>query len=150
MLKGSVRYNLDPTITIPENEVIKALQKVGLWSTLSTRGGLDAGMDQVTLSHGQRQLFALARAMLKKSRVLVLDEATSSIDRGTDQLIQRLIREEFEGCTILAVAHRLDSIADFDKVAILDDGEVFEMGRPSELLADPSSAFRRLYMQTGA
>ena len=80
-----------------------------------------------------------------RSRILLLDEATSSVDAETDGLIQRVIREEFEGCTIVSVAHRLDTVMDADFVAVLERGRCVEVGAPGMLLEDEGSAFRRLH-----
>ena len=93
-------------------------------------------MNTNPLSQGQQQIFCLARAMLRtgKGRILVLDEATSSIDSETDLLMQRLIREEFRECTVLTVAHRLDTIMDSDQVIVLDAGRLMEMGSPEDLI----------------
>jgi len=144
ILSGSVRFNADPTSTSTDDLIITALTKVGLWSILSERGGLDANMHTSPLSQGQQQIFCLARAMLKtKGRILVLDEATSNVDAETDLLMQRLIREEFAGYTIVTVAHRLDTILDSDRVVVLDAGIILEVGSPMDLLARPS-AFRDL------
>lgn len=108
------------------------------------KGGLDAELDLDFFSHGQRQLFCLARAILRKSKVVVLDEVTSSVDHETDALMQRVIREEFGDCTIIAVAHRLDTLLDFDKIALLSKGELIEFDSPRALLAR-ESAFKELY-----
>jgi ATP-binding cassette subfamily C (CFTR/MRP) protein 1 len=144
ILSGSVRLNADPTFTSSDALIIAALTKVGLWSILSERGGLDAEMTASPLSQGEQQIFCLARAMLRTGgRILVLDEATSNVDAETDQLMQRLIREEFAGYTIITVAHRLDTILDSDRIIVLDSGTVVEIGTPAELLARPS-AFREL------
>jgi ATP-binding cassette, subfamily C (CFTR/MRP), member 1 len=93
-------------------------------------------MNTNPLSQGQQQIFCLARAMLRtgKGRILVLDEATSSVDSETDLQMQRLIREEFSECTVLTVAHRLDTIMDSDRVIVLDAGRLVEMGSPEELM----------------
>lgn len=121
-----------------------ALSKVELWSTVESKGGLDAPLEQEFFSHGQRQLFCLARAILRRSRVVVLDEVSSSIDVTTDKLVQRVIREEFRDATIISVAHRLDTILDFDRIALLSDGTLVEFDSPEALLQRPS-AFRELY-----
>jgi len=103
---------------------------------LDGRGGLDAEMMSNQLSQGQGQIFCLARAMLRTKNgkgILVLDEATSNVDAETDQLMQRLIREEFSGYTIITVAHRLETIRDSDWVAVLDEGRLIEWGRPEKV-----------------
>ncbi|KAE9378324.1 putative multidrug resistance protein [Stipitochalara longipes BDJ] len=144
ILSGSVRLNADPTSSTSDELIIAALTKVGLWSILSERGGLDAEMTANPLSQGEQQIFCLARAMLKtQGRILVLDEATSNVDAETDQLMQRLIREEFKGYTIITVAHRLDTILDSDRIVVLEAGRVVEVGAPHVLLGRPS-AFREL------
>jgi ATP-binding cassette subfamily C (CFTR/MRP) protein 1 len=141
---GSIRLNLDPYSTSTDALIISALRKVHLLDTITSNGGLDAELDPDTLSHGQRQLFCLARAVLRKSKIVVLDEVTSSVDRRTDELMQKIIREEFEGCTIIAVAHRLETILDFDRIAVLDRGRLVECESPEKLLAG-ESAFKELY-----
>jgi ABC-type multidrug transport system fused ATPase/permease subunit len=144
ILSGSVRLNIDPTSSASDDLIITALTKVGLWSILSERGGLDAEMTANPLSQGQQQIFCLARAMLRTGgKILVLDEATSNVDAETDQLMQRLIREEFAGYTIITVAHRLDTVLDSDRIVVLDSGTIVEVGSPSELLSR-ASAFREL------
>ena len=143
-IAGSIRLNLDPYLTSTDSLLISALSKVNLLDTIVSIGGLDAEFDPDTLSHGQRQLFCLARAILRKSKVVVLDEVTSSVDKKTDELMQKIIREEFKGCTIIAVAHRLDTILDFDRIAVLGEGQLRECDTPERLLSKPS-AFKELY-----
>lgn len=143
-LAGSIRLNLDPYSSSSDALLVSALRKVHLLDTVMSNGGLDADMDPDMLSHGQRQLFCLARAILRKTKIVVLDEVTSSVDRKTDELMQKIIREEFEGCTIIAVAHRLNTILDFDRIAVLDTGRLKECESPKKLLAT-DSAFRELY-----
>ena len=98
---------------------------------------------------GQRQLVCLARALLRRSLVLVLDEATAAVDPETDALIRRTVREEFADCTVLTVAHRLDTILDCDRVAVVAEGRVAEEGAPRELLADGRSVFRAMAEAAG-
>lgn len=143
-MKGSIRFNLSPEISHSDAEIIEALSKVQLWPIVEPRGGLDAELDANFFSHGQRQLFCLARAILRKSKIVVLDEVSSSMDVTTDKLIQRIIRQEFAGSTIIAVAHRLNTILDFDRIALLSDGKLIELDSPLALLSRPS-AFRELY-----
>jgi ABC-type multidrug transport system fused ATPase/permease subunit len=143
-IKGTIRANADPYGLHPDTSIISAIQKVHLWPLVHSKGGLDAELDAEFFSHGQRQLFCLGRAILRKSKVVVLDEVTSSVDRKTDELMQRLIREEFGDCTILAVAHRLDTILDFGRIALLADGELREVDTPAALLGR-DSLFKELY-----
>ena len=145
VLSSSVRENADPSGFSKDEAIIESLKKVQLWSIIESRGGLDAQMKAQPLSHGQQQLFCLARAMLRESKILVLDEATSNMDAETDTLMQRIIRKEFSGHTIVTVAHRLNTIEDSDVVAVLDGGRLAEFGSPVELLARKESLFKQLH-----
>ncbi|XP_019094479.1 PREDICTED: ABC transporter C family member 11-like [Camelina sativa] len=113
--------------------------------------GLDAEVSEggENFSVGQRQLLSLARALLRRSKILVLDEATASVDVRTDSLIQRTIREEFKSCTMLVIAHRLNTIVDCDKILVLSSGQVLEYDSPQELLSRDTSAFIRMVQSTG-
>lgn len=143
-LTGTVRFNADPLGQVSDGQIIAALEQVQLWKLIQTKGGLDANMNNNLLSHGQIQLFSLARAMLQESPILILDEPTSSVDAENDALIQRLLRERFNNHTIIMIAHRLKSVIDFDKIAVLDHGKLAEFDSPEVLLAKPS-IFRSMY-----
>jgi ATP-binding cassette, subfamily C (CFTR/MRP), member 1 len=143
-IRGTVRYNADPYREHTDAAIVAAIEKVHLWDLVRNKGGLDTELDAEFFSHGQRQLFCLARAILRKSKVVVLDEATSNVDTKSDELMQQVIREEFRDSTIIAVAHRLDTILDLDKIALLSAGELREFDSPQALLAR-LSAFRDLY-----
>lgn len=107
-----------------------------------TEGGLN-------LSQGQRQLLCLARAIVARPKIMVLDEATSAVDMDTDSLIQRSIREEFGGSTLVVIAHRLSTIVDFDKILVLGEGKVVEFGKPRDLMAVEGGAFRGMVEESG-
>jgi ATP-binding cassette, subfamily C (CFTR/MRP), member 1 len=142
--RGSVRTNADPLGTHTSEQIAEALHSVELWDLVQGKGGLDTTLDSNFFSHGQRQLFSLARALLRGSKVIVLDEVTSNVDVVSDALMQRVIREKFSDCTILAVAHRLDTIMDFDRVALMHEGQVVELDSPQALMSR-DSAFKELY-----
>ncbi|XP_049620339.1 ATP-binding cassette sub-family C member 2 [Suncus etruscus] len=137
LFSGSLRMNLDPFNNHSDEEVWKALELAHLKSFVS---GLPLGLShEVTeagdnLSIGQRQLLCLARALLRKTKILIMDEATAAVDLETDHLIQMTIRSEFAHCTVLTIAHRLHTIMDSDKVMVLDKGQIVEYGSPEELL----------------
>ncbi|KAG4443574.1 hypothetical protein IFR05_000951 [Cadophora sp. M221] len=143
-IRGTVRANADPLHQQTDAAIVSAIKKVHLWDIVSNKGGLDTLLDAEFFSHGQRQLFCLARAILRKSKVVILDEATSNVDTKSDDLMQEIIRKEFHDCTIIAVAHRLDTILDFDRIALLSKGELEEFDAPQALLGR-ASAFRELY-----
>lgn len=150
LFTDTIRFNADPLSEHSDDKIVSALTKAGLWATIqskvdSRKAPLDAKMDENFLSHGQRQLFCLARALLKESPVLILDEPTSSVDSETDAKMQEVIRSEFKGRTIIMIAHRLSTLLDFDRIAVLDKGSLIEVGAPGDLLADKDSAFSRLY-----
>jgi ATP-binding cassette subfamily C (CFTR/MRP) protein 4 len=100
-------------------------------------------------SVGQRQLLCLARAILRKSKVLILDEATANVDSSTDELLQKTVAESFEDATIIAVAHRLDTLIDYDKIVVLDNGGLVECGSPKELIERDGGAFASMVDETG-
>lgn len=144
-IRGSIRLNADPYSLHTDDKIITAIKKVQLWDLVQAKGGLDADLDAEFFSHGQRQLFCLARAILRRSKVVVLDEVTSSVDAKSDELMQGVLRAEFKDATILAVAHRLDTLMDFDRVVVLGEGEIKEIGNPKELLESRKGLFWDLW-----
>jgi len=147
-LKGTIRLNLDPMDTLQGNDSAAqtALEKVKLWSIVSNAGGLDTVMEaEELLSHGQRQLFCLARAMLRSSKILIIDEATASVDLQTDLLMEEIIAEHFAHCTVVAVAHRLQAIRNYDRIAVFENGRIVEYGEPDDLLAEEGGKFKALW-----
>ena len=145
VLPGSIRENLDIFGAHCTDEMLlSALAEVGLQDMMDTRGGLD-NTEASTLSSGQQQLLCLARALLRDTQILILDEATSNVDADTESKIVGLVHERFRHRTVIAVAHRLRTIVDFDTVFVLDQGQVIEQGNPRDLLAIEGSRFREMW-----
>jgi ATP-binding cassette subfamily C (CFTR/MRP) protein 1 len=147
IIPGSIRENMDPLQKRTVDEINSALEKVGLASLVADRGGIETNMANLGLSQGELQLFAVARALLCPSKILVVDEMTSSMDSLSEKSILDLVKTEFEGSTVLAVAHRLATIVDFDMIVVLDAGRLVESGQPQELLQKPDGQFRRMWDQ---
>ncbi|XP_018359854.1 PREDICTED: multidrug resistance-associated protein 1 isoform X3 [Trachymyrmex cornetzi] len=152
LFSGTLRMNLDPFDCYNDEEVWKALEHAHLKLFIENLpNGL---LHEVTeggenLSVGQRQLICLARALLRKTKVLILDEATAAVDLETDDLIQTTIRQEFKNCTVLTIAHRLNTILDSDRVIVLDKGLIVEYDSPEVLLSNPSSSFYSMAKDAG-
>ncbi|KAF9909339.1 hypothetical protein EC991_008724 [Linnemannia zychae] len=149
---GTVRDNLDPFEQATDPEIWEALDRAHLKTYISSMpGGLSYEVTQNgdNFSVGQRSLICLARALLRKTKILVLDEATAAVDVETDELIQRTIRTEFKDRTILTIAHRIKTVMDSDKILVLEKGRVEEYEAPTELLKRKDSLFYRLAEQAG-
>eukprot|EP00752_Nemacystus_decipiens_P006715 g6038.t1 len=141
LFSGSMRLNLDPFARQSDVDMWAALEAVQMEDyVLSLPGGLDAPVSEGggNLSVGQRQLLCLARAVLQRSQILVMDEATANIDQHTDSLIQDVVRTSFKGKTVIMVAHRLNTVIDCDQVVVLSEGGVVEAGHPHLLLQAPA------------
>ncbi|KAJ6738070.1 ABC TRANSPORTER C FAMILY MEMBER 11-RELATED [Salix koriyanagi] len=153
LFSGTVRFNLDPFSEHNDADLWEALERAHLKDAIRNNSfGLDAEVFEggENFSVGQRQLLSLARALLRRSKILVLDEATASVDVRTDALIQKTIREEFRSCTMLVIAHRLNTIIDCDRILVLEAGQVLEHGTPEELLLpNEGSTFSRMVQSTG-
>jgi ATP-binding cassette, subfamily C (CFTR/MRP), member 1 len=154
LLEASIRRNMDPENRSSDLQIRRALERVRLWDTLTSSSSaasdpLNKTLNSDTLSPGQKQLFCLARAILHIPHILFLDEATSSLDTESDAVIQELIRTEFSAneCTVVAIAHRLRSIVDFDTVAVVEDGEIVEIGSPETLMGIGNGQFRKMCME---
>ncbi|KAG0260927.1 hypothetical protein BG011_001527 [Mortierella polycephala] len=149
----SVRSNLDPYNKHTDSEIWNALESASLKSYIaSLPEGLSTTIENggENMSLGQRQLMSLARAMLAKgTRILCLDEATAAIDIETDNAIQRALRREFKDCTVLTIAHRINTIMDSDRILVLDNGRVSEFDPPQTLLQNKNGIFYSLAIQSG-
>nr|XP_023023861.1 multidrug resistance-associated protein 4-like [Leptinotarsa decemlineata] len=153
LFSGSLRKNLDPFDDYNDEILWNALDQVELKTIVSELPeGLNSEMAEggSNFSVGQRQLVCLARAIVRNNKILVLDEATANIDPQTDSLIQSTIRQKFDNCTVLTIAHRLHTIMDSDRVLVMDAGEVKEFGHPHLLLQNDNGVFQGLVKETGS
>ncbi|KAF6832441.1 hypothetical protein CPLU01_06124 [Colletotrichum plurivorum] len=125
---GSIRDNCDPQGAASDEDIIEALRTVGLWKVIEGKGGLIAEFTDDFFSHGQKQVFCLARGILYPSKTVVMDEATSSVDVDTEKNMIEVVRSRFGNATVISVAHRLDTILDFDMILVLDKGKIIEQG----------------------
>ena len=151
LFSGTIRFNLDPFDEHSDHDIWDILRKCELYDFINNKEDkLECAVleDGSNFSQGQKQLICIGRALLKKSKILLLDEATSSIDKYTDRLIQKLITEQFKDRTVLCIAHRLETIIDYDKIMVLDKGEIIEYDTPQNLLNkdedDKSAIFKNM------
>jgi ABC-type multidrug transport system fused ATPase/permease subunit len=147
LFSGTVRSNIDPFDEYSDKQIWDALSRCGMKESVENMPGmLNASIAEYgeNLSAGMRQMLVLGRALLKQCRILLLDEATSSVDYETDREIQRTLREAFNQCTILTIAHRINTIMDSDKILVMKDGYVEEFAPPQELLKDENSTFSEI------
>ena len=162
LFRGSVKSNLDPFDECTDEDMWDVLRKCKLSSYVARE--MDGGMKGLeigplndkmiadkgsNLSVGQRQLLCLARAMLRKSKILILDEATASVDAETDACLQDTVRNEFSNVTVISIAHRLKTVAFYDKILVMDAGRVHEYDTPESLLSDTSSLFYHMAEKSG-
>jgi ABC-type multidrug transport system fused ATPase/permease subunit len=148
-MTGTIRHNLDPEGKVQSEDLyVEVLRKTGIWHIIEGRGGLDADLGELGFSIGQQQLFCLARALLLRNKIVLLDESTSSVDGTTDREIRRIVTNEMKDKTVIEVLHRLDIVKDFDLVIVMGQGSVLEAGEPKELLSRPSE-LRRLVENQG-
>ncbi|KAJ8252922.1 hypothetical protein GJAV_G00207050 [Gymnothorax javanicus] len=152
LFTGSMRKNLDPFNEHTDENLWNALEEVqlkGVVEELPGRLETELAESGSNFSVGQRQLVCLARAILRKNRILIIDEATANVDPRTDELIQKTIREKFKECTVLTIAHRLNTIIDSDRILVLDAGRIKEYAEPYVLLQDHDGVFYSMLQQLG-
>ncbi|KAK9470277.1 uncharacterized protein V1510DRAFT_440956 [Dipodascopsis tothii] len=171
LFTGTIRTNLDPFDNYADEDVYRSLLRVNLIHRMPVSAAEEQALDVTerhklrtnlfynlespvteggnNLSQGQRQLMCLARSLLKNPKVILLDEATASIDYATDMQIQETIREEFSQTTVITIAHRLRSIIDYDMILVLDAGRVKEYDKPHNLLQKEDSIFRSMCVNSG-
>jgi len=146
IFQATLRVNLDPLEECPESKITLLLQDMGLWARFERQKGLETFIEQggSNLSQGERQLLCLARALLSGSKIVIMDEATANIDMETEVIIQRLLKERFKDCTVLMIAHRLNTILHCDRVLVLEQGRVLEYGDTETLRAQADSHFAQM------
>ncbi|XP_071153584.1 multidrug resistance-associated protein 1-like [Mytilus edulis] len=140
----SLRENLDPKNEFSDEQIWKALECAHLKDYIANQNQCletELGESGGNLSVGQRQLLCLARTLLHKRKILILDEATAAVDMETDELIQQTIRTQFAECTVLSIAHRINTIMDYDRILVMDQGCIAQYGTPSSLLKDKRGVF---------
>ena len=159
LLQGSLKFNIDPIGEFSDQEIILNLKKCQVWNTLNIIvpdaetedfAKLNMAIEDggSNLSQGQRQLVCISRALMKKTKILMMDEATANIDHQTEGIIQDILMQEFNESTIITIAHRLNSIIQYDKIVFMVEGQVAEVGSPIELL-NRDSSFRALVRENG-
>ena len=148
LFSGSLRSNLDPFLRYDDAEIWVVLDQVQMKSKVTNLPGelyYRVSESGNNFSVGERQLLCLARALLNRNRIIVMDEATANVDFSTDQRIQETIRSNFDDCTVITIAHRLNTILDYDRVLVMDEGEVVEYDTPSVLLNNSNSFLTELF-----
>jgi ABC-type multidrug transport system fused ATPase/permease subunit len=171
LFAGTLSFNIDPMFVSDQGMIATVLKKVKLWESLEVivRNSIAENTDSqdseefvanlvlnmaieangANLSQGQRQLVCIARALISKPKILLMDEATANIDEKTDSLIQEIIKTEFTGSTVITIAHRLNTIIQYDKIFFLKKGQMVETGSPWDLINDEKGRFRELVMENG-
>ncbi|KAJ1364190.1 Multidrug resistance-associated protein 1 [Parelaphostrongylus tenuis] len=152
LFSGTLRFNLDPFDTYSDAEIWNALHNAHLEnfvSSLADKLLYPISEGGQNLSVGQRQLLCLARALLRHPKILILDEAAAAVDAETDSLLQRTIREQFADCTVLTIAHRLNTVMDCDRLLVLSEGRVVEFDSPQVLMNRPNGVFRAMAKDAG-
>ena len=149
-MEGTLKYNIDPFNKFQEEEIISILKKIGFEYTETDDKILDRKIEQsgTNLSIGEKQLICICRAILRKSKIVVMDEATANIDMTTEEKIQNAIQFVLENSTVITVAHRIKTIINYDKILVLNYGEIAEFDTPKNLLSNEKSMFYQLYSKS--
>ena len=140
IMEGTLRYNIDPLNRNTDSEILNVMRKQGLNQEIAEGGS--------NLSVGEKQLICITRAILRKTKIIVMDEATSSIDYKTEELIQKAINELLNNSTFITIAHRIKTIINYDRIMVLDNGQIVNFDSPKNLLNDKKSLFYELYKKS--
>ena len=147
LMEGSLKFNIDPFNYYKDEEIIDILKKIGFKYTEDDNKILERHIDVNgnNISIGEKQLICIARAILKKTKILIMDEATANIDVKTEEKIQKILNDTFKDCTIITIAHRIKTILNYDKILVLENGKIVEFDSPKILLGNKESNFYKLY-----
>ncbi|KAL4505504.1 hypothetical protein ABPG72_002566 [Tetrahymena utriculariae] len=152
IFSGTIRRNLDPLDEYSDQAIYEVLRDISLYDKMSQlKNNIHEDMSNASdiFSAGQKQLICLGRAILRQSQLIVLDEATANVDMLTDELIQEKIRQKFKKSTVITIAHRLNTIADYDQIIVMEQGKAVESGTPYELLQNLNGVFYQMVQHTG-
>ena len=151
LMNGTLRYNIDPVQAYTDKEIIHVMKKIGFDYIISiNKEGLNLNISENgnNLSIGEKQLICITRAILRKSKIIVLDEATASIDYKTEEIIQKALNEILSNSTMISIAHRIKTVMNADKILVLENGEIIEFDTPKNLLNNKNSYFYDFYSKS--
>jgi ATP-binding cassette subfamily C (CFTR/MRP) protein 1 len=150
LIEGTLKENLDPVHKFTEEQIEEQMKAIGLEDMLNKKNGLKYKVSEggLNLSVGERQLICIARAIMRKSKIIIMDEATSSIDYKTESLIQKSLEKSLKDSTVITIAHRIKTIINYDRIIVLQSGELIEQGSPRQLINSKKGTFYELYMQS--
>ena len=150
LMEGSLKYNIDPFDKAEDEEIVSILKKIGFEYTETDQQILNRKIEQggANLSVGEKQLICIARAILRKTKIVVMDEATANIDMKTEEQIQKALQYVLNNSTVITVAHRIKTIIDYDKILVLNNGKIEEFDTPQNLLKNEKSLFFQLYSKS--
>ena len=151
LMEGTLRYNIDPLGKSTDSEILNVMEKIGFdYIIKRSNEGLGQGISEggTNLSVGEKQLICITRAILRKSKIIVMDEATASIDYKTEELIQKAISDLLNDSTFITIAHRIKTILNYDKIITLDNGQIVDFDTPKNLLENKDSLFYELYSKS--
>ena len=150
LMEGSLKYNIDPFNIKEDAEIVSILKKIGFEYTEPDDKILDRKIEQngSNLSVGEKQLVCIARAIIRKTKIVIMDEATANIDMTTEEKIQKALQYVLNDSTVITVAHRIKTIIEYDKILVLDNGNIIEFDTPQNLLKNEKSLFFELYSKS--